>query len=195
MRCFLIFVFLCANSFLLAESNLSKNDSVDQLELAGTDVFGYDTSNKIRKTKSNFQFGVGINFTHNLNTKELQVNASVAFGYSYFFNKMFGVRINGIYDNTQTSYFGGVGFDAMFDFIQTEPFGLGVLAGSSFGYTEQYGADKIGGFLSYFHIGLSMIFDAGRSRVEGIARIPYNTIGNKNVLPEATYILMYSYTF
>ena len=198
MRYFLILALLCVNSLMLAEDDVSVNDSgeVGKLELAGADSFEYDTDNKIRKTKSNFQVGVGINFTHNINTEALQVNASVALGYSYFFHKTFGVRVNGIFDNTQTSYFGGVGFDAMLDFIQTEPFGLGVLIGSSFGYSEQYGNYKRGGLIGYFHVGLSMIFDGGRSRIDGITRIPYNAIANKSgLLPEITYVLMYSYTF
>lgn len=199
MRCCkVLFMCLCVVSLLFAEGDLSVGEKADveQLELAGGDSFEYDIDNKIRRAKSSVQVGVGINFTHNVDTKALQVNASVALGYSYFFHKTFGVRLNGIFDNTQTSYFGGVGLDVMWDFIQTEPFGFGVLVGSSAGYTERYGTYKNGGFLGYFHVGLGMVFDGGRSRLDGITRIPYNTIGaTRQISTDITYVLMYSYTF
>lgn len=187
----------CAASSLFAQNiaNSKENNdgSVEKLELAGSDSFGYDINNKIRKAKSSVQVGVGINFTRNLDTEKLQVNASIALGYSYFFHKTFGIRAQGIFDNTQTSYFGGVGVDVMWDFIQTEPFGIGLTIGSSVGYEEQYGASKAKGFLAQLHVGIGMIFDGGRSRLDGITRIPYNKIEGIN--PEITYILMYSYTF
>lgn len=184
-----------ADSKAVSSTNSNNDNSVNKLELAGGDSFEYDINNKIRKAKSSVQVGVGINFTNNANTNKLQVNASVALGYSYFFSKNFGVRAQGIFDNTQTSYFGGVGADVMWDFIQTEPFGVGVFLGSSLGYEEQYHKNsEYKGFLAQLHVGVGMIFDGGRSRLDGVARIPYNKIGISKY-PEITYILMYSYTF
>ena len=192
-------MYFCAISSLFAQNAASTTDSndsgVEKLELAGGDSFEYDIDNKIRKAKSSVQVGVGVNFTHNSDTNGLQVNASVALGYSYFFHKTFGIRAQGIFDNTQTSYFGGVGVDVMWDFIQTEPFGFGVLVGSSIGYEERYGIYKYKGFLGQFHVGVGMVFDGGRSRLDGITRIPYNTTGGPKMSQEITYILMYSYTF
>ncbi|TLD83711.1 hypothetical protein [Helicobacter trogontum] len=200
MRCFRILcVGLClvAFSFAKGDSGVSSGSEVEQLELAGGDSFEYDINNKIRRAKSNVQVGVGVNFTHNATTGSLQVNASVALGYSYFFHKTFGMRLNGIFDNTQTSYFGGIGLDIMWDFIQTEPFGLGVIIGSSVGYAKEYGVVENGGFLGYFHAGVGMVFDGGRSRLDGVTRIPYNSIPNitRQLSTDITYVLMYSYTF
>lgn len=174
----------------------SNNDNeVTKLELAGGDSFEYDINNKIRKAKSSVQVSVGMNFTYNHNKDALQVNASIGLGYSYFFHKTFGIRAQGVFDNMQSGYFGGIAFDAIWDFIQTEPFGLGIILGSSAGYQEQYGVKGQNGFLGQLHVGVGMIFDGGRSRLDGLTRIPYSVImGNQESLG-IVYILMYSYTF
>lgn len=174
----------------------SSESDVNRLELAGSDSFEYDIANKIRKAKSSVQIGIGMNFTQNATTKALQVNVSGALGYSYFFTKNIGLRAQGIVDNTQTSFFGGIGVDVLWDFIQTEPFGIGVFIGSSMGYQELYSTNQQGGFLGQFHSGIGLIFDGGRSRLEGMVRLPYNTISStQQIRSNITYILMYSYTF
>lgn len=202
MRCGVVLcMYFCVVSSLLAQQNTtsdntkSSENSVDKLENSGSDSFGYDISDKIRRAKSGVQVGIGINFTQNPNDNKLQVNASFALGFSYYLNKNFGIRAQGIFDNTQTSLFGGVGFDILYDFIQTELFGAGVFLGSSIGHGEQYGKSQYGGFLGQLHVGIGMIFDSGQSRLDGIARIPYNKIGGDAIYPGTTYILMYSYTF
>ena len=77
MRCYkVLFICLCVVSLLFAEGDLSVGEKADveQLELAGGDSFEYDIDNKIRRAKSSVQVGVGINFTHNVDTKALQLS-------------------------------------------------------------------------------------------------------------------------
>lgn len=184
---------LPTNTATKTTSNTSND--VGKLELAGSDSFGYDIANKIRQSKSSFNFGIGMNV---IKTEKFEFNASVLLGYSHFFNKNFGLRGYGLFDNFSNGFYGGVGADIVWDFLQTEAFGMGVILGSSIGYAKNYdntlGADE---FLTQFHGGISLIFDSGKSRLEGIVRIPYkqfhllNQFNNSGI----TYIFMYSYTF
>ena len=168
-----------------------------KLELAGDDTFGYDISNKIRKSKSNFNVGIGMNIVRLQNTNIFRLNASVLAGYSYFFHKTIGFRGYAFFDNMATQFYTGAGIDVLWDFIQTEQFGLGVIVGSSVGYVKSYNISGAGDFLGQFHVGIGMTFDSGKSRLEGLTRIPYNQInllGNIERV-DITYIIMYSYTF
>ncbi|RDU67117.1 hypothetical protein CQA53_02365 [Helicobacter didelphidarum] len=180
------------------ESGNSNNQAsnITKLELAGEDSFGYDVSNKIRKTKSNFHVGIGMNMVYDSNLSKVQFNASIIVGYSYFFHKTFGLRGYGIFDNKYNSFYGAFGIDVIWDFLQTEPFGMGIILGSSIGYSQGYKTQG-DGFLGQAHAGISFIFDAGRSRIEGIVRIPYNDVPSLPNFTKVgiTYIIMYSYTF
>ncbi len=175
---------------------INNEDEVTKLELAGSDSFEYDIANKIRKTKSGVNVGVGANFIYNIQDNGLQVNVSAMLGYSYFFYKTFGIRLNGIFDNNKSGFYSGASVDVMWDFIQTEPFGIGILIGSSIGYREYYLSSKYGQLLGQFHSGIGFIFDSGRSRIDTIVRIPYNNIESySKIYNNITYVIMYSYTF
>ncbi|MWV61316.1 hypothetical protein DCO58_10245 [Helicobacter saguini] len=172
----------------------SGNSDVSKLELAGNDSFGYDIGNKIRAAKSSFNIGIGANLLHENN--KVHFNASVIAGYSYFWHKTFGLRGYGLFDNRYNGFYGAAGVDVMWDFLQFEPFGVGVIVGSSLGYSGLYG-DGVGGFLAQAHLGFSLIFDSGKSRLEALARLPYNKVHMLNDFKNVgvTYVIMYSYTF
>lgn len=175
----------------------TESSDVSKLELAGGDSFAYDVANKIRKSKSSFNIGIGMNMMHENNI--FYFNASVIAGYSYFFHKTFGLRGYGIFDNRYNGFYGAAGVDAMWDFLQFESFGMGVTLGSSIGYSGFYTSTSgdNGGFLAQAHAGFSFIFDSGTSRLEALARIPYNRVHLLNDFANVgiTYIIMYSYTF
>ncbi len=198
---FVIYVFSFSNVY--GEENSTNialptqnTNEVEKLELAGEDSFEYDISEKIRKTKSGVNVGIGANFVYNIQENAIKINASTILGYSYFFHKTFGLKLHGIFDNNQRGFYSGVGMDIIWDFVQTEQFGMGILIGSSMGYKEYYISGKQGQLLGQFHSGLGFVFDSGRSRIDGIVRIPYNRIELSNkVYANITYILMYSYTF
>lgn len=180
---------------LHADDAQDSND-VSKLELAGQDSFGYDVSNKIRKAKSSFNIGLGANLIYNSYDRKVDFNASVIAGYSYFFHKTFGLRAYGIFDNRVDGFYGAFGFDGLWDFIQYEPFGFGIIVGSSLGYSGTY-SSNLGGFLAQAHLGFSFIFDSGKSRLEFLTRLPYNRVHLLNNFENVgtTYIIMYSYTF
>ncbi|STQ86976.1 hypothetical protein LS73_006885 [Helicobacter muridarum] len=188
----LIVMFLCP-LFLRADSN------VPNLELAGSESFEYDVNNKIRKAKSNFNIGIGANISK-VNHESLgkyRINVSALLGYSQFFYKTFGVRLYGLFDYSIEKIYGGAGFDVLWDFLQTENFGIGIISGSSVGYSQVTELDNNGGALSQFHVGASVNFDGGKSRLEGLVRIPYNKLKSSNTLIDVgiTYVIMYSYLF
>lgn len=180
------------------ESNQTSS-SISDLELAGSDSFDYDINNKLRKAKSNFTIGIGANLSK-INHESLgnyKINVSVLLGYSQFFHKTFGFRMYGIFDYTVEKLYGAAGFDILWDFLQTEYFGLGIIAGSSIGYSKIIALDGKDGVLSQFHTGVSVIFDGGKSRLEGLARLPYHKLeaSNSPIDVGITYIIMYSYLF
>lgn len=181
---------LCADD--AGESSASSD--VSKLELAGNDSFGYDIGNKIKKAKSSFNIGIGANLFHE--NSQVHFNASVIAGYSYFWHKTFGLRGYGLFDNRYNGFYGAAGVDIMWDFLQFEPFGIGLILGSSIGYSGFY-SDSAGGFLGQAHVGFSLIFDSGKSRLETLARLPYNKVHLLNNFKNVgvTYIIMYSYTF
>lgn len=191
-KCALIAIFLCP-LFLRAESSASN------LELAGSDSFDYDINNKISKSKSNLNIGIGANISK-VNYESLgkyRLNVSSLIGYSQFFHKTFGVRLYGLFDYSVEKIYGGVGFDVLWDFFQIENFGVGIIAGSSIGFSKIIALDLNGGVLSQFHVGASINFDGCKSRLELLVRIPYNKLKvlDPPIDVGVTYIIMYSYLF
>ena len=196
--CFQIFKYILIVMFL-CPLFLRADSSVPSLELAGSDSFEYDVNNKIRKSKSNFNIGIGANISK-VNHESLgkyRINVSALLGYSQFFYKTFGVRLYGLFDYSVEKIYGGVGFDVLWDFLQTESFGLGVISGSSVGYSQVTALMDNRGVLSQFHVGASINFDGGKSRLEGLVRIPYNKQKSSNTPIDVgiTYVIMYSYLF
>ncbi|RDU70708.1 hypothetical protein CQA66_07670 [Helicobacter aurati] len=191
---------------LFAEQPMNATESIPQtpksisdLELAGSDSFDYDINNKLRKAKSNFTIGIGGNVSK-INHESLgnyKVNVSVLLGYSQFIHKTFGFRMYGIFDYNVEKLYGAAGFDILWDFLQTEYFGLGLIAGSSVGYSKITALDGRDGVLSQFHAGVSMNFDSGKSRLEGLVRLPYHKLKTNDLSIDVgiTYVIMYSYLF
>ena len=194
----LLFICLLATSIAGLEAKDAGLDSVDKLELAGSDSFDYDINNKIRRAKSNFNIGIGFNVSKIIAPGfKYGINVSTLAGYSYFFHKTFGLRVSGIFDYLLDKFYGGGGVDVLWDFVQTEPFGMGISFGANAGYSKMKALGDASGFLVQADAGLSLVFDGGKSRLELLARIPLNKIDSSigKVSPGPSYVVLYLYSF
>lgn len=150
----------------------------------------------IAKNKSGFTFGIGLNYINLLNDKNLthKYNATTLIGYSYFFDKNIGFRVNIFIDNSKLGFYTGGEINLIYDIFQESKYGFGILTGINFGVKKIYKREIQKNIISA-NAGFSLIFDGGINRIQFLFRYPIKPIRSGILHENFSYILMYSYVF
>ncbi len=168
-------------------------DDVSDLELLGDDVSAPNMSIFVGN-KNGFNVGLGLNYSNYYKDgiRLSDFSATADFGYTSFFNKYVGVRDYIFFDALYNRFYTGAGIDVYIDFLQTRYFGLGIIGGTTIGFLRFYQGRNA--FLMQADVGVSVVFDSGKSRLQLLARSPYLVTGSFDKI-NTTYILSYIYNF